>query len=231
MHQAESSGELNDSMRMYLAGVEGGKPAKGAVGVQPEWFYKGTGASLRALGEPLVQPAFADDAGEEPEVAACYVVDERGVPWRVGFAPGNEFADHVMEKKNYLYLAHSKLRECAIGPELAISEDFGSLAGSVRVTRNGAELWSHEIRSGEAEMAHSLANLEYHHFKYAAHRSPGQAHVHFLGASAFSYGAGVTLEDGDVMEVVWSGLGRPLQNSLRVESAAAAFQSVASFRT
>ncbi len=218
MHQAESSGELNDSMRMYLAGVEGGKPVAGAVGVQPEWFYKGTGSILRAHGEPLVQPAFAHDAGEEPEVAACYVIDERGVPWRVGFAPGNEFADHAMEKQNYLYLAHSKLRECAIGPELTVDEDFGSLTGTVRVTRGGAEIWSQEIRSGEAEMSHSLANLEHHHFKYAAHRLPGQAHVHFLGASAFSYGAGVTLEDGDLMEVGWQRLGRPLRNSLRVEA-------------
>ncbi len=80
MHQAESSGELNDSMRMYLAGVDGGKPGAGATGVQPEWFYKGTGAILRAHGEPLEQPAFADDAGEEPEVATCYVIDQEGRP-------------------------------------------------------------------------------------------------------------------------------------------------------
>ncbi len=229
MHQAASSGALNDSMRMYLAGVEGGKPAAGAVGVQPEWFYKGTGAILRAHGEPLEQPAFADDAGEEPEVATCYVVDERGVPWRVGFAPGNEFADHVMEKKNYLYLAHSKLRPCAIGPELSIDVDFGSLSGTVRIMRGGTEVWSHEIRSGEAEMAHSLANLEYHHFKYAEHRVPGQAHVHFLGASAFSFGAGVRLADGDVMEVSWREMGRPLRNPLRIQAGPADAISVATF--
>jgi hypothetical protein len=217
MHQAAETGELNDSMRMYLSGVEGGKPAAGAVGVQPEWFYKGSGAILRAHGEPLLRPAFAEDGGEEPEVATCYVIDERGVPWRVGFASGNEFADHVMEKKNYLYLAHSKLRPCAIGPELAIDAEFGRLTGTVSILRGGAPLWSHEIRSGEAEMAHSLANLEHHHFKYPEHRMPGQAHVHFLGASAFSFGAGVALAEGDVMEVAWTGLGRPLRNPLHVE--------------
>lgn len=229
MHEAASAGELNDSMRMYLAGVEGGRPVAGAIGVQPEWFYKGTGAVLRAHGQPLVQPAFADDAGEEPEVAAAYIVNARSTPWRIGFAPANEFADHVMEKKNYLYLAHSKLRQCALGPELSLDETFESLTGTVTITRGGETLWSSEIRSGEAEMAHSLANLEYHHFKYAEHRLPGQAHVHFFGASAFSFGAGVRLADGDVMEIAWQQLGRPLRNTLRVEAGPAKTISVAKF--
>jgi hypothetical protein len=32
--------ELSDSMKMYLAGLEGGRPTRGNVGVSPEWFYK-----------------------------------------------------------------------------------------------------------------------------------------------------------------------------------------------
>jgi hypothetical protein len=216
MHEAAASNQLTDSMRMYLSGVEGGRPAAGAVGVQPEWFYKGTGAILRAHGEPLEQPAFADDAGEEPEVAAAYVIAPDGQPWRVGFAPGNEFADHVMERKNYLYLAHSKLRECAIGPELVLDETFEALTGQVTIRRSGETVWTHAIQSGEEHMAHTLANLEHHHFKYAAHRLPGQAHVHFFGAAAFSFGAQVALADGDLMEVAWQNLGRPLVNSLRI---------------
>ena len=35
--------ELSDSLRMFKMGLEGGKPAKGHMGVQPEWFYKGDG--------------------------------------------------------------------------------------------------------------------------------------------------------------------------------------------
>jgi hypothetical protein len=229
MHQAAASSELNDSMRMYLAGVESGRPADGTIGVQPEWFYKGTGIVLRAHGEPLVRPAFAIDAGEEPEVAAAYIVDDAGTPWRIGFMPANEFADHAMEKSNYLYLAHSKLRQCAVGPELSLEEQFQQLTGAVTITRGGESIWSHEIRSGEAEMAHSLANLEYHHFKYREHRQPGQAHVHFFGASAFSFGAGVELHDGDVMEVAWTELGRPLQNTLRIEPPPARFLAVKTF--
>jgi hypothetical protein len=229
MHQAKSAGELNDSMRMYLSGVDGGRPEKGSLGVQPEWFYKGTGAALRAHGQPLIQPSFADDGGEEPEVAVAYVVDSRGTPWRVGFATGNEFSDHVMEKKNYLYLAHSKLRQCAIGPELSLTLDFKELSGMVAILRNEQEVWTHAIHSGEEHMAHNLDNLEYHHFKYAEHRIPGQAHVHFLGAAAFSFGAQVQLKPGDVMQVAWTSLGRPLCNTLEIEPKAAAFDGVRTF--
>lgn len=63
-------------------------------------------------------------------------------------------------------------------------------------------------------MAHSISNLEYHHFKYKAHRIPLQAHVHFFGADAFSFGQGIQLENGDVMSIHWKGLGRPLKNTL-----------------
>ena len=41
----------------------------------------------------------------------------------LGFALGNEFSDHVTERVNYLYLAHSKLRWCSFGPELRVGED------------------------------------------------------------------------------------------------------------
>jgi hypothetical protein len=226
MHQAQAAGQLTDSMRMYQWGVDGGRPAESSIGVQPEWFYKGTGHVLKAHGDALQQPAYADDAGEEPEVAAAYVIDDDGTPRRIGFAAGNEFADHVMEKKNYLYLAHSKLRQCAVGPELALDERFHDLTGEVTIRRGGAVVWRHAIQSGEANMAHSLANLEYHHFKYVEHRQPGQAHIHFFGAAAFSFGAQVALQHGDVMEVAWHGLGRPLQNVLHADQTHEVFVAV-----
>ena len=69
-------------------------------------------------------------------------------------------------------------------------------------------------------MSHSLANLEHHHFKYDAHRRPGDAHVHFFGADAFSFGAGVRLEDGDTMVVAFEGFGRPLRNPIRLDRSA-----------
>src|SRR4051812_42293566 len=112
MHAAGE--QVTDSMRMYQSGVEGGRPASGVPGVSPEWFYKGTGVSVRAHNEPLDVPSHAEDGGEEPEVAGIYLIDAAGEPRRIGMAAGNEFSDHVLEKRNYLYLASSKLRTCAI---------------------------------------------------------------------------------------------------------------------
>lgn len=207
---------VTDSMKCYRWGEEGGNPPPGQIGAQPEWFYKGPGTILRAHGEALDVPAFADDGGEEPEIAGLYLIDGTGAPRRLGFAIGNEFSDHAMEKKNYLYLAPSKLRNCSIGPELILGATFDDWTGSVRVERGGKTLWSSAIRGGEAHMVHSLANLEHHHFKYPQHRRPGDVHVHYFGTSAFSFGAGVTLQDGDVMVVEFANLGRPLRNPLRV---------------
>jgi len=211
MHQAENV-TLTDSMRIYQWGLDGGRPSHGGIGVQPEWFYKGNGNYLRAHGQPLPVASYANDGGEEPEVAGVYVVDQHGQPFRIGFTPANEFSDHVMEKKNYLYLAPSKLRNCSIGPELVIDMKFTNIEGVVSVLRKGTAVWSSPVHTGEDNMAHSLSNLEHHHFKYKEHRIPLQAHVHFFGADAFSFGAGVSLEDKDEMKVQWEGMGRALVN-------------------
>jgi len=217
MHQAIED-KPTDSMQMYQWGVEGGAPMSGQIGVQPEWFYKGNGTMLRAHGETLEVPPYANDGGEEPEVAGIYIIAKNGVPYRVGFSTGNEFSDHIMEKKNYLYLAPSKLRQCAIGPELTIDGDFSSITGTVSVSRNGEKLWSADIKTGEENMAHNLANLEYHHFKYANHRIPYQSHVHFFGADAFSFGNKVILQNDDEMTVEWKGFGRAIKNKIAIDS-------------
>ena len=131
-----------------------------------------------------------------------------------------------MEKKNYLYLAPSKLRNCAIGPELALTSDFSSVQGTVSILRNGKPFWEKEIHSGEEHMAHSLSNIEHHHFKYAAHRIPLQAHIHFFGADAFSFGDQLKLVEGDIMSVHWKEWGRPLQNPLRISTGTMTLQTV-----
>jgi hypothetical protein len=218
--------ELSDSMRMYLAGLEGGHPERGKIGVSPEWFYKGCGTILRGHGEPLLTPPFAGDGGEEPEVAGVYLIDDEGRPRRVGMAQTNEFSDHVLEKQSYLYLAHSKLRTCSMGPELVLDPDFGAVPGTVSIERRGTVVWSQRIGTGEANMSHTVANLEHHHFKYEAHRRPGDAHIYFFGADAFSYGAGLELQNGDVMVVAFEGFGRPLRNPVCVDRSAERFVEV-----
>jgi hypothetical protein len=203
-------------MRMFRAGLQGGRPARGAIGAEPEWFFKGTGGVLRAPGEALDLPFFGDDGGEEAEVAGVYVIDHEGQPRRIGMAAANEFSDHALEKTNYLHLASSKLRTCAIGPELVITPDFHRVEGTVRIERDGAPLWSATVTTGEDAMCHSLPNIEHHHFKHDAHRRPGDVHVHFFGADRLSFGDGILLRDGDVMVVQFQGFGRALRNPLRV---------------
>ena len=205
-----------DSMRMFLSGVDGGRPLPGQCGVAPEWFYKGTGAVLRATGDPLVVPGYAEDGGEEAEIAGVYVIDPDGRPRRVGMAAGNEFSDHVFEKTNYLNLAGSKLRTCALGPELVIDPMFDSVPGRATIERRGKVIWDRTLVTGEREMCHSVANLEHHHFKFDGHRRPGDVHVHFYGAHSLSYADDVRLEHGDVMTVQYEGFGRALRNSVVV---------------
>ena len=219
MHAADD--RPTDSLRMYQWGVEGGRPAPGAIGVAPEWFYKGNGTLLRGHGDALDVPAYADDGGEEPEIAGVYVIDAEGNPRRVGMAIGNEFSDHVLERRNYLYLAASKLRSCAVGPELVLNPDFSDARGEVAIEREGQTVWKRSIHSGETSMSHSLANLEHHHFKFEGHRRPGDVHVHFFGADAFSFGAGISLEAGDVMTVQFEGFGRALRNPVVIDRSTA----------
>jgi hypothetical protein len=215
MHGAAAESGMNDSMKMFKWGVEGGRPAPGSIGVAPEWFYKGNGAMLRAHGESLTAPAYAEGCGEEGEIAGIYLIGSDGMPLRIGMAIGNEFSDHVFEKKNYLNLAGSKLRNCALGPELVIDPEFQTVPGTVKIERAGTALWFQEIVTGEHEMCHSLANIEHHHFKFEGHRRPGDLHVHYFGACGLSFGAGVKLADGDIMDISFTGFGRRLRNPLR----------------
>ncbi len=220
MHAKLESGDaLTDSMKMFRAGLEGGKPAAGAIGSVPEWFWKGDGDVVVGCGAPLDRPGHALDGGEEAEVAGIYVIDGRGRPCRIGFALANEFSDHVLERQNYLLLAHSKLRPCALGPELRLGPLPTAVTGAVRIRRGDAVRWQGEFLSGEDNMSHSIANLEHHHFKYARFRRPGDVHVHFLGAGVLSHGAGIAAEAGDVFEIDVPAFGRPLRNPLRVHAA------------
>lgn len=216
MH-GRSEQELTDSMKMFRWGVEGGRPGPNAVGIAPEWFYKGNGSMIRAHGEPLQVPAYAEDGGEEAEVAALYLIGPDGQPWRVGMATGNEFSDHQFEKRNYLNLAGSKLRTSSLGPELVVDAEFQSVPGRVSIRRGDSVVWTGEIATGEQQMCHSLRNLEHHHFKFALHRRPGDVHIHFLGAHSLSFGHGIQLRDGDMMEVKFEGFGRALRNPVQIE--------------
>jgi len=227
MH-AKANEDLTDSIKMFRWGVEGGRPAAGSVGIPPEWFYKGTGYALRAHGQSLDVPCFAEDGGEEAEIAGIYLIAANGQPYRLGMAAGNEFSDHQFEKKNYLNLAGSKLRTCSVGPELVVDTEFRSVPVTVTIERKAIVHWTKTFCSGEAEMCHSLQNIEHHHFKYADHRRRGDVHVHFLGAGCLSFSDQIRLQEGDVMQVAVEGYGRALRNNLRVDKSKSSLISVVS---
>ncbi|MPT47999.1 MAG: FAH family protein [Sphingobium sp.] len=223
MHQAAASAETQtDSMRMFLEGLEGGKPAPGTEGQQPEWFYKGDGSQLIASNTPLAMPAFAKDGGEEPELAGVYIIAEDGTPYRIGLALANEFSDHVTERHNYLWLAHSKLRQASIGPELLIGDLPPHVEGTSRLVRNGETIWEKPFLSGEDNMSHSIANLEHHHFKYDLFRRAGDVHVHFFGTATLSFADGVQTQEGDVFEISAAPFTLPVRNALTRAAAAPA---------
>jgi hypothetical protein len=213
---AEDEAHKSDSKKMFELGLHGGRPDAGHRGVAPEWFFKGNGTLLRGPGDLLNVPAFALDGGEEPEVAGCYLIDDAGQPRRIGFALGNEWSDHATEKINYLYLAPSKLRPCAIGPELVLDWDFQHLELRCTVSRDGKQLYdSGPLFTGEQHMTHTLGNCEDHHFKYPHHRLPGDVHVHFFGTSQLSYGKRTwQYETGDVVEISAPGFSAPLVNQV-----------------
>ena len=205
---------LTDSMKMFQMGLEGGKVAGDTCGVQPEWFYKGDGAMLVGPGANLTSPAFAEDGGEEPEIAGVYIIGDDGTPFRVGFALSNEFSDHVTERVNYLFLAHSKLRPAALGPEILLGELPGDIRGTSKIRRNGEVIWEKPFLSGEDNMSHFIANLEHHHFKYDLFRRPGDIHVHMFGTATLSFADGIQTQPGDVFEIEAPEFGLPLRNAL-----------------
>lgn len=219
MHASMDAGELTDSMKMFRMGLEGGKPEAGRIGAQPEWFWKGNGYNAVAPGQPLASPGFALDAGEEPEIAGLYIVAPDGRPVRLGFALANEFSDHVTERGNYLWLAHSKLRPASYGPEMLVGDLPQHVEGTSSLIRGGKTIWEKPFLSGEANMSHTLANLEHHHFKYGLFRQPGDVHVHFFGTATLSFADGISTEAGDHFRIACPDFGLPLTNPLTVEAA------------
>jgi hypothetical protein len=206
--------EESDSLKIFKMGLEGGKPGVGKIGVQPEWFFKGVGTCVVPPGADLPMPAFALAGAEEAEIVGLYLNGPDGRPYRIGYALGNEYSDHVTEGENYLYLAHSKLRSCSIGPELLVGDLPEEVRGHSRILRDGAVVWEQEFLSGEMHMSHSIANLEHFHFRYPMHRRAGDLHAYFFGAAVMSYASGVKTASGDEYEIQAQTFGKPLRNRM-----------------
>jgi hypothetical protein len=204
----------SDSMKIFRMGLDGGKPDQGKIGIQPEWFYKGVGTCVLAPEEPIPLPAYALAGAEEAEIVGLYLVGPDGQPYRIGYALGNEFSDHITEAQNYLYTQHSKLRACSIGPEILIGELPQDVRGKSRIRRGKQILWEEDFLSGEKNMSHSIANLEHYHFRYPMFRRPGDLHAYFFGAAVMSYASGIKTQPGDVFEIEAEVFGKTLRNQM-----------------
>jgi hypothetical protein len=83
-----------------------------------------------------------------------------------------------------------------------------------RILRDGKVVWEKPFLSGEDNMSHTIANLEYHHFKYDLFRQPGDIHVHMFGTATLSFADGIKTEPGDVFEIEEAQFGLPLRNAV-----------------
>ena len=93
------------------------------------------------------------------------------------------------------------------------------IRGTSRLRRDGAVIWEKPFLSGEANMSHSFANLEHHHFKYSLFRQPGDLHVHMFGTATLSFADGIKTQPGDVFEIEAAPFGLPLTNPLAFDPA------------
>ncbi len=201
MRQEMSQAGMSEAQKLYAEGVADGKPEADKLGAMPEWFFKGFGSQLRTSHQKLALPHYALDGGEEAELAVIYLIGNDACPYRLGVTLGNEFSDHLLEKKNHYYLARSKLRECAIGAELFVGELPKKIGGSIRINRKGVDVWNKQYETGAEKMIYSLDNIERHFFKYDMFCVPGQVHVFFLGADTVSFKDGIRLETGDEITI------------------------------
>ena len=92
------------------------------------------------------------------------------------------------------------------------------IEGESRIIRNGEVLWRKPFLTGEANMSHTIANLEQHHFKYAQFRRVGDLHLHFMGTGTLSFVDNISTKPGDRFEIEAALFGRALRNDLNFET-------------
>jgi hypothetical protein len=92
------------------------------------------------------------------------------------------------------------------------------IEGTSRIlAKDGSVRWQKAFVSGEQNMSHTIANLEYHHFKYGLFCRPGDVHIHFFGTATLSFADGISVQAGETFEVEAPAFGPALRNTLRVQ--------------
>ena len=201
MHQKLAAGRRAHRLDEDVQVGRRRRPARGRHGraCQPEWFYKGNGG-IRGRLRPAARqsPDFASDHGEEPETRR--LLSHR--------RPRHAAPARLRHRQRVLRPRHRaaqlstswRTRSCASaasGPELRTGALPAHMEGTSRIRRGGAVLWQKPFLTGEGNMCHTFANLEYHHFKYRQHRRPGDVHLHFFGTATLSFVDGIRVEPGE----------------------------------
>jgi hypothetical protein len=224
----DDEARLSDSLRLFKLGLDTGRAADGQPGAAPEWHFKGTGHSLVHPWQDFPVAGFAGDASEEPELAGVYLIGPDRMPHRIGFALANELSDHAMERRNSGWASRAKLFVSSFGPELLLGELPAHIEGLSRITRKGRRRWEKPFLTGERNMAHSIPNIEYHHFKHDPFLVPGDVHVHYFGTATVSFAEGIKVDAACTFEISAPPFGRPLVNGLRRVDPAFSFGGVRS---
>ncbi len=204
-----------DHFKTLMLGQRGGKPASGEWGAQPEWFFKGNGDILVPPGSAVEHPFYGVGPGEEAEIAGIYLIGPDRTGHCLGYTLGNEFSDEEMYFRNVYHLAQSKKREVSLGPELLVGDLPEDIPARITLERDGEVQWQAKFRTGEANMLHSIANIEAHYFKYSQWYIPGDIHVLYFGNAVMSTAQGEVVEDGDFYRLDCETFGLPLVNSVR----------------
>lgn len=213
MHLKGNNNEVtSDIEKIYLAGIEHGKPNKNEIGARPEWFYKGDGHCVKAKDEEIA--FYEDGAGEEAELVAVYIISKEGTPVRLGFCIGNEFSNHKIEKENLYYLARSKIIDFSVGPELLIGDMPNIINGYIEIIRKGKPIWESHIKTGSDYMIHSLKNIESHVFSSKFFLKPGDIHYLFLGADKTSFQDNIKLQNKDHIRIKFDCFNIALENTI-----------------
>lgn len=193
-YDANRGGRFADAQRVYLNGLDRGKPKDNEVGSRPGWFYKGNGHNLIKTGESLSVFNDSVHVGEEPELAFIYLIGKNKIPYRVGFCLGNELTDHGLEDDSAYYIAQSKFLSGAINSEICIGALPEKLLGTVEIFKNDEKKWSSDFCTGSSKMIHSLENLEYYYFRNNMNLNENDVHFLFLGVDRMSFSDGYTIE-------------------------------------
>ena len=134
---------------------------------------------------------FALDGGEEPETRRP-VSRLRRRRRRIG-SVFRSATNSPITSPSARITCTSRIRSCDPAPSdrsCAPARPPVHMEGMSRIHRADRIFGSVRSSPAKSNMCHTLANLEYHHFKYAAHRRPGDVHLHFFGTATLSFADG-----------------------------------------